>query len=198
MPICYERKGENNMARQMKKVASNTANTNDSVTEDDVVNTNDSKKVSFSDHDYILCHSIIAGGLHINCRSGNFYYFKKYGSEQEIEYRDLVELIRKHSDHIFVPRIIIDDPDFVDQMPMVKNFYDSMYTVNDLREIIGLPEDDLRKAVAGMPNEIKSTMKSLAATMIDTGEIDSIKRVHLLTEVFDTDFVFLSELLSKG
>ena len=100
-------------------------------------------KKTFHDGDYILCKSIIAGGLNITCRSSNYYRFIEYGGECEIEYRDLVELIRIHSDHIFLPRIIIENEDFLEQFPQVKKFYDSLYTTDDLRIILGLPNDKM-------------------------------------------------------
>lgn len=178
--------------RQMKKT--DKVEVNDEVKE---VKVETKPKKKFSSDDYILCHSIIAGGLHVNCRSGNFYVFKDYGSEQEIEYRDLADLVHKHSDHIFMPRIIIDDDDFVEEFPAIKRLYNEMYTTADLREILSLPDNQLVSIVTNMPNEIKETLKSLAATMIGNGEIDSIRKVQTLTDVFGADFTLLSELFAR-
>ena len=50
------------------------------------------KKV-FTDSDYLLCRSVCYGGLNISGQSGNMYEFKDYGSECEINYRDLIFLI---------------------------------------------------------------------------------------------------------
>jgi len=175
------------MARQMTKTTK--VNT-------DVEEVKGTKK-TYVDGDYILCRSIIAGGLNINCRSGNFYRFNNYGDTCEIEHRDLVELIRKHSDHIFLPRIIIEEEDFLVDFPQVKRTYDDMYTVNDLKEIITLPDSQMIKTINGLPKELKKTLKSLVATMIGSGEIDSISKVRTLTDVLDADFDLLSELFSK-
>lgn len=148
----------------------------------------------YSDGDYIICHSIIAGGLNINCRSGNHYEFDNYNTTCEIEYRDLVSLIRKRSEHIFLPRIIIDDEDFLEEFPQVQQFYNTMYTTEDLKEILNLPNSQMADVIRSLPNELISTLKSLAATMISSGEIDSIVKVKTLTEVLNADFNFLSEI----
>ena len=96
-----------------------------------------------------------------------------------------------------MPRIIIDDEDFINEYPAIKRLYDEMYTVEDLREILALPDHQLTSIVTNMPNEIKETLKSLAATMIGNGEIDSIRKVQTLTDVFGADFTLLSELFTR-
>lgn len=175
--------------KQMKK-----STTVDEINE--VVTEEVTPKKTYRDGDYVLCRSIIAGGLNINCRSGNFYRFNNYGDYGEIEYRDLVELIRKHSDHIFLPRIIIDEDDFIEDFPMIKKLYADMYTTNDLKEILALPDGQMERTINSLPDELKDTLKNLAATMIENGEIDSISKVRTLTAVLDADFNFLSELFT--
>ena len=182
------------MARQMKKSTTNIDDI-EKVTDEEVVE-NKTPKKTYKDGDYILCRSIIAGGLNINCRSGNSYRFNNYGDYCEIEYRDLVELIRKHSEHIFLPRFVIDEDDFVAEFPMIKKLYTEMYTTNDLKEILLLSDTQMEKAINSLPDELKKTLKNLAATMIETGEIDSISKVRTLTTLLNADFNFLSELFS--
>ena len=58
------------------------------------------KKV-FTDSDYILCRSVCSGGLNVVSQSGNLYEFKDYGAECEINYRDLVTMIRTSSNHSY-------------------------------------------------------------------------------------------------
>lgn len=154
------------------------------------------KKI-FHDGDYIMCRSIIAGGLNITCRSSNFYRFNEYGGYCEIEYRDLVELIRIHSDHIFLPRIIIEDDDFLEQFPQVKKFYSSLYTTEDLREILGLSNDKMENEIKKLPREMFNTLRGLASTMISSGEIDSVSKIRCLSNVFDADFNLISEMISN-
>lgn len=154
------------------------------------------KKI-FHDGDYIMCRSIIAGGLNISCRSSNFYRFVEYGGKCEIEYRDLVELIRIHSDHIFLPRIIIEDEDFLEQFPQVKQFYNSLYTTDDLRIILGLQNDKMEFEIKKLPQEMYETLRGLASEMISSGEIDSVNKIRCLSKIFDADFNLVSEMLNS-
>lgn len=151
-------------------------------------------KKTFTDSDYILCHSVWFGGLNITCQSGNTYEFSKYDAECEINYRDLVTLIRKHSDHIFAPRIVIDDEDFLEDFPNVRNVYKKMYTANDLMAIVNLPNSQMKSEIEKLPKESKNTLCKMIGTEIAKGRIDSISKVRVLSEIFDSDFDLISKL----
>lgn len=154
------------------------------------------KKV-FTDSDYILCRSVCYGGLNVTCRSGNTYEFRKYNAECEINYRDLVDLVRKGSDHVFLPRFIILDEDFLENFPSVKRVYDSLYTTKDLLEILEMPVHRMKAEIANLPDESKIILCKMVSTEIAKGRLDSIFKVRVLSEIFDSDFNLLSELFVK-
>lgn len=154
------------------------------------------KKV-FTDSDYILCRSVWSGGLNVNSQSGNLYRFKDYGSDCEINYRDLVTLIRRGSEHVFVPRFVILDEDFLKDFPTVQKVYGTMYTREDLVEILDLPISRMKTEITKLPEATKDSMRNLIATQIANGKLDSISKVRALTEIFDSDFNLLSDLFIK-
>lgn len=154
-------------------------------------------KKTFTDSDYILCHSVWYGGLNVTCRSGNSYEFKGYGKECDINYRDLVDLVRKGSDHIFTPRFVIDDEDFIEEFPNLKRVYASLYTTKDLLEILELPISRMRTEIEKLPIESKEVLSKMISTEIAKGRLDSISKVRALSEIFDSDFNLLSELFVK-
>lgn len=154
-------------------------------------------KKEFKDSDYVLCRSIWSGGLNITCKSGATYEFKKYGSDCDIEYRDLVYLIRKNSDHIFAPRFVILDEDFLEDFPQVKRVYSTMYSPTELHTILELPINQMKTEIENLPDATKKTLLSLAATEVAKGSLDSIKKVKVLSEIFGSDFNLLSELFNN-
>ena len=154
------------------------------------------KKV-FSDSDYILCRSVWSGGLNVVSQSGNLYEFKDYGSECEINYRDLVTMIRRGSSHVFLPRFVILDEDFLEDFPTIQRVYGEMYTKDDLLEIIELPVSRMTAEIAKLPDATKNSMRNLIATQIANGRLDSIAKVRALTEIFNSDFNLLSDLFVK-
>lgn len=154
------------------------------------------KKV-FTDSDYILCRSVCYGGLNISGQSGNMYEFKDYGFECEINYRDLIFLIRKGSDHVFLPRFVILDEDLLEDFPTVKNTYENMYTRNDLLEILDLPNSHMKAAIKELPDASRNVLEKMIATEIANGHLDSISKVRILSDIFDSDFNLLSDLFVK-
>lgn len=154
------------------------------------------KKV-FTDSDYILCRSVWSGGLNVISQSGNLYEFKDYGAECEINYRDLVTMIRRGSEHVFLPRFVILDEDFLKDFPTVQRVYGTMYTKEDLVEILELPIAHMRTEIEKLPKATKDSMRNLVATQIANGRLDSISKVRALTEIFNSDFNLLSDLFVK-
>ena len=155
------------------------------------------KEKSFTDSDYILCRSVWSGGLNVDSQSGNIYRFKDYGDECEINYRDLVTLIRRGSDHVFMPRFIILDEEFLKDFPTVQRVYGSMYTRTDLINILDLPLTQMKREIEKLPVATKNSMRNLVSTQIANGKLDSISKVRALTEIFNSDFNLLSDLFIK-
>ena len=155
------------------------------------------KEKVFTDSDYILCRSVWSGGLNVVSQSGNLYEFKDYGAECEINYRDLVTMIRRGSDHVFLPRFVILDNDFLKDFPTVQRVYGAMYTMDDLVEILELPVNSMKAEISRLPKATKDIMRNLIATRIANGKLDSISKVRALTEIFDSDFNLLSDLFVK-
>lgn len=155
------------------------------------------QKKTFTDSDYILCRSVWYGGLNVTCRSGNFYEFSNYGAECDINYRDLVDLVRKGSDHVLLPRFIVLDEDFVEAFPNLKRVYASIYSKSDLLEILDLPVSKMRTEISKLPDESKDVLCKMISTEIANGHLDSISKVRALSEIFDSDFNLLSELFVK-
>lgn len=177
-----------------KSIVENVENNIEEIIEPQVVV---KEKKVFTDSDYILCRSVWSGGLNVVSQSGNLYEFKDYGAECEINYRDLVTMIRRGSDHVFLPRFVILDEDFLKDFPTIQRVYGKMYTMNDLMEILELPLTLMKSEIEKLPKATKDSMRNLVATQIANGKLDSISKVRALTEIFNSDFNLLSDLFVK-
>lgn len=174
-----------------------TIKTEEKSAKEKVVKEVEKEKRTFTDSDYILCCSVTYGGLVITSQSGNVYEFNDYGSECEINYRDLVWLIRKGSDHVFLPRFVILDDDLLEEFPTIKRAYEKMYTRNDLLEILDLPTHQMESAINELPDATKNVLEKIVATEIANGHLDSISKVRRLSDIFNSDFNLLSEIFVK-
>ena len=154
------------------------------------------KKV-FQPTDGILCRSVTVGRLWLKGRrSGELYNWVAYGDTLEVEYRDLVTLIRSKSSYIYNPYFVIEDEDFLAEFPEVEKFYNDQYSIKELMEIFDLPISQMVEVIQTLPKGANTTLRSLASTMVTNGGIDSVQRIRALDEVFGTELHLLSSLMN--
>lgn len=177
------------MPRQMnKKVVENT------VTE----NTTAKEKKVFDQSDGVLCVSITQGKLYVEgSKTGMLYSFSDYGDETEIEYRDLVGLIRSKDKSVFEPRFVVADKDFIEEYPALKKFYDDEFSIQNIKNILTMPDDEMIKEIERLPKGAADSLKSIAAEQVAMGEIDSVRKIKALDTVFGTNLNLLGELFTN-
>ena len=177
--MAYTKKTNNDVSKNEKK-------------EEEVSKTNEpSTKKEFGQEDLILCRSMVSGQLFVDgVRSGLLYTFADYNDTCEIEYRDLIYLVRSYKDKtIYEPRIVIEDEDFIAENPKLAELYESLYTKGDLTKIINLPLSQMVDTINALPAGCKNALKGIAATMIDNGQLDSIQKIKALDEIFETNML---------
>lgn len=153
------------------------------------------KKV-FNQDDYITCRSVTVGTLWCEGpKSHTTYNWVDYGDLNDLEYRDLVALVRSRSKFIFGPLFIVEDRDFIEEFQQLKKFYDEQYTVNDLKEVLDLKIDDMVETIKTLPQSAIDSLKSIASTQVANGQMDSIKKIKALDELFGTELNLLSSLM---
>lgn len=154
-------------------------------------------KKTFDPNDGILCRSVTHGKLFVDgIRTGMKYTFLDYDDESDIEYRDLVALVRARDKSVYNPRFIIMDEDFIAEYPTLKKFYDEHFSTKNIKEILDMPDYQMKEEIAKLPKGAVDSLKSIAVNMIVSGEIDSIRKIKALDEAFGTDLSLLNELIS--
>lgn len=174
-----------------KKDAINKETDTKVTNESKITNTPVVEERIFNPEDTIPCRSIVSGGLYIEgSRSHILYSWADCGDVEDVEYRDLIYLVRTRANaNIYSPRIIIEDEDFINQNKSVKDFYDSMYDTSDLNQILLLPISQMKAEIANLPIGAKESIKGIAATMIDSHVLDSVQRIKALDEIFGTNML---------
>ena len=154
------------------------------------------EKRKFQQTDLIMCRSVVVGGLFLEgSKTKQIYQWNDYGDESEVEYRDLVSEVRSRSAYVFNPWFIVEDEDFIEEFPQLKQFYTQYLSVRDLKEILELPVSQMAKKISELPKGAQESLKTIAASMVSSGAIDSVAKIKKLDELFETDMEFLSSLL---
>ena len=145
----------------------------------------------FEQEDLIPCRSMVSGQLFIEgARSKLLYTFADYNDVCDIEYRDLIYMVRTYNNRfVYEPWIIIEDEDFIAQNPKLAELYESMYTNSDLIEILNMPTTQMGEYIKALPIGCKNAIKRVATTIIDNGSLKKQKKIKVLDEIFGTNML---------
>lgn len=155
------------------------------------------EKKKFTSDEGIDCVSITSGELGmIGIKSGINYRWAERGDVTQVEYQDLVAAVRSNKSYIFKPLFIIKNDDFVAEFPQLNRAYSAMYSIRDLRDVLKMPAAQMKSTILSLPEGAKESIKNIAATMINNGSLDSIQKVKILDEIFDTKLMLLTELFN--
>lgn len=165
----------------------NEANVGDSM--EDNTEAKVSKK-KFAPEDLIPCVSLTPGEMFVvGERSKTLYTFADIDHVVEIEFRDLDYAARRKDAMMYKPRYIVQDRDFIAMHPELDKIYSSLHSVRDLKAILSLAPNQMRKAIEALPVGAQDAIKTIAATMVDQGTLDSIQRVKVIDSIFNTELL---------
>ena len=169
------------------------------VVEKKVVATKQKKK--FEPTEGIRCKSVTTGGLYMNgIKSHILYAWSDLGDETEVEYQDLVAAVRSGSGNGYItkPRFVIQDEDFITEFPQLRRIYENMYSVRDLRDVLlKTTPVEMKNMILSMPEGVQESLKHLASEMISKGTLDSVKKIKVLDEIYDTKLMMMTELFNS-
>lgn len=149
------------------------------------------EKRVFKNDDLIPCRSITNGELlMVGNKTNILYRWADYDDVAEVEYQDLIFEARvARNSFVSYPRFIVLDEDFIEQNKQLTEIYDKLYTVKDLRNILNMSATEMKNIIPTLPQGAKESIKGLASTMIHNGQLDSVKKIRLLDEIFDTEMM---------
>ena len=151
------------------------------------------KKV-FAQDEGVACRSITQGGLFMEgAKTRMRYAWSDYGDITYVEYADLASAVRVRSQYVFGPLFLIDDDDFVEEFPQLKKFYTENYSIGDLEVILTYPVERMVEEIKALPKSAIESLKVLAASSINDGELDSVTKIKALDELFGTKLSILAE-----
>ena len=182
------------MAKSMtKKPVSAEAEIQESImdipTKKEIKETSVKSKKKFSNDDLIPCRSVTNGKYVLTGKvTKTAYKFMNYGDIELIDYADLRMAVNNTSVNscCYSPKVIVEDEDFINEFPRLKEFYESMYTTEDYANILSLPLEQMKEVIAQMPEGSKECIKGMISTMIFDGRLDSVRKIQALDSIFGT------------
>lgn len=165
---------------------------------EDIVDVVEKEPRKFAPDEGIPCRSIVSGGLYMSgIKSRIMYEWADNGDVTEVEYQDLVAAIRSNVSYITKPYFIIEDEDFLAQHPQLDKIYSSMYSIRDLRDVLtDLSPSTMKSTILSLPEGAKESIKNLASQMISNSTLDSVQKIKILDEIFETRLMLMTELFA--
>jgi hypothetical protein len=150
------------------------------------------KRRSFKQDDLISCVSVFPGSITMVGRRTKIpYRWLENGEVTEVEYQDInAEIVNKNSMFVYRPLFIIQDDDLIEQRPVLKKLYDSLFTESDIIRVLRSGnKTELREILNQMPEGYRSNVGTIASTLIQNGELDNLRIIKILDEVLGTDLI---------
>ena len=198
MPTGNTRKKATTKPAQAKVEPEVTENTVDEITDTVEVKKETVKAVAsktYSDDDFIRCRSIIQGKyIQGGKKTGAVYVFYGYGDETDIQYSDLRTMKLSRDSAIYLPMIVIEDETLLatKEWADVKELYDSMYTTDDIAQILNLPLAKFREILEQAPTGLKNAIKIEVSDGYSNGTFDSINKIKAVEEICDVEIINLA------
>lgn len=156
------------------------------------------EKKTYAPTDGIPCKSITNGGLYMpGLKSNILYTWIDAGDVIEVEYQDLQAAIRSNNGYVMNPFFVIEDEELVTQFPQLKKIYNTLYSVGDLEDVITeLSPGDMKATILSLPKGAQDSIKHLASKMVSDGRLDSVRKIKVLDEIFDTEMSIMTGLFN--
>ena len=156
------------------------------------------EKKTYAPSDGIPCKSITNGGLYMpGLKSNILYTWIDAGDVIEVEYQDLQAAIRSNNSYVMNPLFVIEDEELVAQFPQLKKLYETLYSAGELEDVITeLSPGDMKATILSLPKGAQDSIKHLASKMVSDGRLDSVRKIKVLDEIFDTEMSIMTGLFS--
>lgn len=200
--LLKDNKNENDTVKAVKKTSSSAPKKTAELKEKKVANPTKEVEVvtpqkTFTGDDLIWCKSTTYGGLsYVGVKTGKIYRFEAIGDCTEIEFQDLVGEVSKGtaSNFIYEPLFMIIDEDVLKlkkptDFTRVKDFYDTLSYAEDLEPIFEISSFiQFADALPRIPSGMSQSFLAMVGSKIETGELDSFKKIEAVDNFFGTDF----------
>ncbi len=151
----------------------------------------------FEDTEEIPVLSIFPGTVvMVGKRTQNIYQWDEMGTIEYVEYQDLkAEAINNKSTYLYDPLLIIQSQEFVESYENLVKLYANTYNDDELISIIkNSSAEELKDIIERLPVGLKNAVKTIVATMMQDGSLDSLSKIRVIDDIFGTEMIKQAEM----
>ena len=144
------------------------------------------KKADINRDELILCRSAVRNLVYISKRTSEKFEWADYGDVQYISMGELITMKSTQPRMLKEGWIIVDDEDAIEQLGLAK-MYGNLFEIDDIDEFFELSDTEMKRILTNMPRGFKNTLATFAREKIQSGELDSNKKIKLLEDLLEVD-----------
>ena len=172
------------------KTKKNPADTEEVVPAGEVKENDEKQKIIVKDIDptqYVIVRNGFQGKLvYESPRNGETFIWDEFGSEQEMELRELKNA-KNTRKKFFQNNWFMFDEDWIVDYLGVKQYYKHAIKIDDFDKIFTYPLDKLKKTLSQLSDGQKKSVIYRAKILIGDGTIDSLKAIATIEEALGVD-----------
>lgn len=147
------------------------------------------KAVAIDANDMIPVRNVSSGSLtYISKKTGLEVRWMNPNDVELIPYAELQTMKAGQPAFLTRPFCIIEDEQVVDAMGL-RNTYETFVAIKDVGEFFRLPVDQMEAQIKIAPKGIKETIAQHARTLVEMGQLDSVRIIKMLERELTVDLL---------
>ena len=144
------------------------------------------KRLEINRDDLIMCRSAVNNLVYISKRTSEKFEWAEYGDVQYITLGELIAMKSTQPRMLKEGWLIVDDEEAIEQLGLAK-LYGNMFEIDDIDEFFDLSEREMKRILTNMPRGFKKSLGNFARERVQSGQLDSNRKIKLLEELLDID-----------
>ncbi len=144
------------------------------------------KRLEINRDDLIPCRATRQSLVYVSKRTSEKFEWSAYGDVQYITLGELITMKSTQPRMLKEGWLIVDDEEAIEQLGLAK-MYGNLFEIDDIDEFFDLPESEIKRILMNMPRGFKNSIATFAREKIESGELDSNRKIKLLEDVLDVD-----------
>ena len=139
--------------------------------------------------DYVVVRNGFQGNLvYQSKKTGEVYFWDEFGSEQEMELRELVNAKNSYKG-FFINNWFMFDEDWIVDYLGVRQFYKNALSLDEFDSIFELTPTEIKQKVSLLSEGQKKSLSYRAKELISEKKIDSLSVISAIEEALGLDIV---------
>lgn len=144
------------------------------------------KRLEINRDELIPCRSAVTNLVYVSKRTSEKFEWAEFGDVQYITLGELIAMKSTQPRMLKEGWLIVDDEEAIEQLGLAK-MYGNLFEIDDIDGFFELDEYEIKRILTNMPRGFKVSLGNFARERVESGQLDSNRKIRLLEELLDID-----------